>query len=504
LQRYLFHRTGARFVRCRACELVYADPVDPTERGYFDIATFGAHDRSVDKRNLVADFTLLVRSLASVFVERTGRAPRRVLLIGRWHRDFLDALGADGQVDLAVDTVADEQTLLSRPLTETFGEGLAAFDIVLLNEFLEATHDPALVLRGLAQQLRPDSIVAVAYSNMASLPSRLLRRRWKSFFDQKIGYYSADNLEILMWRCGLRRVSRFSVDTAYSLGYLASRFRAPPVLQRALTRTPLGLPTLRVASGHEVIVFAAHESTLATERLSIIVPVYNEERYVGEILRALIEKELSIEKEIVVVESKSDDKSREIVRSFEHEPGVRIILEDRPRGKGHAVRTALDAVTGSIVLIQDADFEYDIDDYEALLEPILQRHASFVLGSRSLGLDDWKVRKYAKSRVKGFLMNSAQVVFAETFNLLYQQKVTDINTMLKVFRTECIDGCHLAGNGFNFDIELVCKIVRNGFSPLEVPVNYVARGFEEGKKINFLFDAYPSYFQLFRCRLGTI
>ena len=85
-----------------------------------------------------------------------------------------------------------------------------------------------------------------------------------------------------------------------------------------------------------------------------------------------------------------------------------------------------------------------------------------------------------------------------------QQRVTDINTMLKVFRRECIDGCTFLGDGFNFDIELVCKIVRNGFSPLEVPVNYVARGFDEGKKINFLFDAYPSYYQLWKCRFGPV
>ena len=177
-----------------------------------------------------------------------------------------------------------------------------------------------------------------------------------------------------------------------------------------------------------------------------------------------------------MVESNSSDGSREIVRSFDGVPGVQVVLEDQPCGKGHAVRAGLAASSGTIVLIQDADFEYDLDDYEALLEPILQHHTSFVLGSRSLGLDDWKVRRYASSKVKGFLMNAAQVAFAKTFNLLYQQKVKDINTMFKVFRRECIDGCHFDGDGFNFDIELVCKIVRNGFSPLEVPVNYVARG----------------------------
>ena len=93
-------------------------------------------------------------------------------------------------------------------------------------------------------------------------------------------------------------------------------------------------------------------------------------------------------------------------------------------------------------------------------------------------------------------------MFAKTFNVLYQQRTTDVNTMFKVFRRECIEGIDFRGNGFNFDIELACKIVVNGFSPMEVPVNYVARGFDEGKKINFITEFYPSYSMLYRCRFG--
>ena len=179
---------------------------------------------------------------------------------------------------------------------------------------------------------------------------------------------------------------------------------------------------------------------------------------------------------------------------------MKLILEERPRGKGHAVRAGLEAATGSIILIQDADFEYDLDDYEALLEPILQRRTSFVLGSRSLGLDDWKVRRFARGQVKGLALNFAQLVFARTFNVLFQKQTTDINTMFKVFRAECLEGLVLEGDGFELDIELVCKLVRNGNAPMEVPVNYVARGFDEGKKIRFLRDAVPSYFAIFKHR----
>ena len=92
------------------------------------------------------------------------------------------------------------------------------------------------------------------------------------------------------------------------------------------------------------------------------------------------------------------------------------------------------------MLIQDADFEYDLDDYDALLEPILQRKTSFVLGSRSSGLDDWKVRDSPRRHVKELMLNFAQLVFAQTFNVLYQKRTTDINTMFKVFRSECLEG----------------------------------------------------------------
>jgi len=120
-----------------------------------------------------------------------------------------------------------------------------------------------------------------------------------------------------------------------------------------------------------------------------------------------------------------------------------------------------------------------------------------VLGSRSLGLDDWKVRKYDATPVRGLILNFGQVMFARTYSLLYQQRVTDVNTMFKVFRAECLEGLDLRSNGFELDIELACKLARNGHSPMEVPVNYVARGFAEGKKIRFWRDAVPSYASLF-------
>jgi hypothetical protein len=502
-QRYLFHRTGVRFVKCRACGLVYADPVDPGSRTYFDIAALGQHDRPRDRDHLLNDARARFLAVADAYRARFGRSPRTILLIGRWHRSFVDCTPDGVELLLAGDSIDDETELVTKPLRESLAAVLPHADVVLLDQLLEGVHDPDTVLDGFAKSLRSDQIVCVAFANMQSLPSRVLRRRWKSFFDRKIAFYDSDNLGILLWRNGLQRVDQARLRTTYSLGYFAERLELGGTVKSALTHAGLAGASAQVASGYELEIFVPVGAD-DQERLSIVVPVYNEERYVRDILEALLAKELSIDKEIIIVESASTDSSRDIVREFEERSGITVVYQDQARGKGNAVREGLEHATGTFMLIQDADFEYDLDDYDGLLEPLLQRRASFVLGSRSLGLDDWKVRQYASSPFKSFLMNFAQVVFARSFNLLYQQKVTDINTMFKVFRRECIDGVHFGGNGFNFDIELVCKIVRNGYEPLEVPVNYVARGFDEGKKINFLLDAYPSYFQLFRCRYGPI
>ena len=500
-QHYLFHRTGARFVRCRACGLVYADPIDPAQRADFAVDTRPEPESAVERRNARANFASMVERIVAAYERRSGRAPGQILILGQWHTGLAGAYTGPSRILTASDVVEDPAELAGGPLATTLGDRLGEFDVVLLLDLLEAVDDPGSLLGGLAARLHSEALVAVAFSNMRALATRTLRRRSKSFVSHKIALYDAENLEQLMWRLGFSRVDNERLTSAYSLGYVADRMGAAPAIRQGLARSGLARLTLRAASGREVILFQPN-AVRAAEKLSIIMPVYNEERYVADVLRTLLAKQLPVEREIIVVESNSKDRSREIVRGFDGEPGVTVIYQDEARGKGNAVRDALRVASGSIILIQDADFEYDIDDYDALLEPILQRRSAFVLGSRSLGLDDWKVRQYANSRVKAYLMNFAQVMFAQTFNVLYQQKVTDINTMLKVFRRECIEGVDLSGNGFNFDIELVCKIVRNGFSPFEVPVNYVARSFEEGKKINFLLDAYPSYWQLFRCRMG--
>jgi hypothetical protein len=499
-ERYLFTKTGARFVRCRSCGLVYANPPPTTDRNYFDVDAAGQHERPADRALFQTELTEIIESAVRAFENRRAQPVRQVVLAGRTLSDGPDGPAGVGELRVVRMDAAEVERLTSAgdvaPIRAQITEST---DVLVLNEVLEACARGSSVVQQLVDALPEGALVVVVFSNVRSLPARAMRRYWPRFFAWKSVYFDADNLARLMDRAGLRQVAQERRVTPYTAAYALERVGRPSTAA-LLRRVGLGSATVRLPAGTWVAMFEKPLAEPSSEMLSVVVPVFNEATYVGPVLEALLAKQVSIPKEVIVVESNSTDGTREIVRSFEGRPGLRVVYEDEPSGKGAAVRRGLAAAAGSVFIIQDADFEYDLDDYDALLEPILQRRTSFVLGSRSLGLDDWKVRRYASSRIKAFLMNFAQVLFAHTFNLLYQQKTTDVNTMFKVFRRECIEGLELVGNGFNFDIELVCMIVANGFSPMEVPVNYVARGFDEGKKINFLTDFFPSYAMFYRCR----
>ncbi|HEX3776724.1 MAG TPA: glycosyltransferase [Polyangiaceae bacterium] len=504
---YLFNRVGVRFVRCRGCGLVYVSPVGGAGPNYFDIARVAPFVTPKDRLLCAGDFAQFLELLAGEF-SRQGRAlPKKSLSLGRFLPEFSESERAR-QFGLVVPSIDDAQfaeLALAGSLAFAEAELAAKPELVILHELLEACADPGAVLQKLAKALPPGALLVVTYSNVDSLPARFLRRYWPAFFELKRAFYSTANLALLLGNFGFGLSGQFSYPAARTIGYVLERANRASRAKAAsfVAGSALEGLTLSLRTGHRVALFERrHALTGKREKLSIILPVFNEARYAAQVIEALLEKELTLEKELIIVESNSTDGTREIVRRYENTPGVQVIYEERPRGKGHAVKAGLRAATGSILLIQDADFEYDIDDYEALLEPILQRKTSFVLGSRSLGLDDWKVRRFSRDAFKGFLMNAAQVGFAHTFNFLYQQRTTDVNTMFKVFRRECLQEFELESDGFDLDIELVCKLVKNGHAPIEVPVNYVARDFEEGKKISFVRDALPSYLAFFRYRFG--
>lgn len=242
----------------------------------------------------------------------------------------------------------------------------------------------------------------------------------------------------------------------------------------------------------------------ALSTLTVIVPVFNEIGTARAALDRLIAKEIpGVAIEIILVESNSTDGSRAVVQSYSTHPRVRLILEERPRGKGHAVRAGLAVATGEIILIQDADLEYSLDDYEPLLAPILAGERTFVLGSRH-GQGGFKIRHFDDQPVRAFVLNCAHWGFTLLINASLSVWLRDPFTMYKVFRRECLRGLTLTCNRFDFDWELLIKLVRAGHSPIEIPVNYTSRSFAEGKKIRVFRDPLTWLWAWAKARFGPL
>jgi hypothetical protein len=157
------------------------------------------------------------------------------------------------------------------------------------------------------------------------------------------------------------------------------------------------------------------------------------------------------------------------------------------------------------VLIQDADLEYDIEDYDDLVAPVLAYQRNFVIGSRHLSdVRTWKIRRFNDSTHLAAIYNLGHVFFLMLFNVLYRQRLKDPFSMFKVFRRDCLYGLSFECNRFDFDFEIVIKLLRKGYQPIEIPVNYQARSPSEGKKVSMLRDPLTWVRALVKFRWGKL
>jgi dolichol-phosphate mannosyltransferase len=216
-------------------------------------------------------------------------------------------------------------------------------------------------------------------------------------------------------------------------------------------------------------------------RLSVIVPAYHEEQHIGTILERIDAVDLAalgLEKEIVVCDDGSTDRTSELVEAFRPRGSVvRLVRHAVNRGKGAAIRTALATATGDIALIQDADLEYDVGDYPALLAPIVRGEADVVFGSRFLA------RPWPTGMQPANWLANRVLTFAA--NLLFGLRITDEATCFKIFRTEILRGFDLQCERFEFCPEVVGKLGLGGIPIHEVPIRYEARDVSSGKKIRW-------------------
>jgi glycosyltransferase involved in cell wall biosynthesis len=208
-------------------------------------------------------------------------------------------------------------------------------------------------------------------------------------------------------------------------------------------------------------------------KLSVVIPVYNEERTIEEIVRKV--RNVPIEKEIIIVDDRSSDSTREKLRALGGE-GIRILLHDRNQGKGAALRTGFAAVTGDIVLVQDADLEYDPEEYLSLIGPILDGRADVVFGSRFLS---------GPHRVLFFWHYVGNRLLTLISNIFTNLNLTDMETCYKVFRTEVLKKIRIESDRFGFEPEITAKIAKLKCRVYETPISYSGRDYSEGKKITW-------------------
>lgn len=207
-------------------------------------------------------------------------------------------------------------------------------------------------------------------------------------------------------------------------------------------------------------------------KLSIIIPAYNEEKTLWELIHRV--QRTPYEKEIIVVDDGSADQTKKILPKI-NLPNMKVFYHEKNYGKGRAIQTALPHTAGEIILIQDADLEYDPNEYQRLLKPIQGGRAKVVYGSRFRG----------EGKAMFFWHALGNKFLTLVTNLLYNASLTDMETGYKVFKREVISGLKLRSNRFNIEPEITAKILKKGVRIYEVPISYAGREYHEGKKITW-------------------
>jgi glycosyltransferase involved in cell wall biosynthesis/SAM-dependent methyltransferase len=509
--------SGLRVVRCDDCRFMLLNP-QPSDAELGSIYTadyFLGSDESTAGQLKAATARQYLELLAEY---RGGARGGKLLEVGCGRGEMLaeaaqqgyevtgvelsPAAAATAANRLAAITGNDKCSVLCSTL-EDADLPPASFDVCILADVIEHARDPLEMLRKVRDALKPDGVLLLATPSLDSWSARLLKKNWMEFKPEHLSYFDRNTLRNTLFLAGFDQTVVMPGWKTLNLDYVAGHFEKFPVpffgkavklLSRVMPHKLRNRDVKVVASGMVAMARvgegAALEGLPARRRLlSIIVPAFNESATVGSLLDAVLKKQVAgMEMEVIVVESNSTDGTRQIVQGYETHPRVRVVFEEKPRGKGHAVRTGLAAAKGDFILIQDADLEYDLEDYDVLLEPLASGREALVLGSRHGGDAWWKMRQFERQPLMSAFLNFGHWIFTTLLNTLFRQKLKDPFTMFKVFRRDCLTGLEFKCNRFDFDYELLVKMIRVGYKPIEIPVNYRSRSFKEGKKVSAFRD----------------
>lgn len=466
---YVFSAGPSRVARCNDCGLLAADPSAPVHTSTDSDPTHLAvttHDPRTATLGCIWAPDTAIEWLRR-FRGRTGGS---LLHVGLGNPEFIQLAtgmgyevtvveGSEAARDRARDLLVSAGAVLWESI-DRLRPATGLFDAAILDGALNNTRSPAGLLAEVHRLLKPDGVV-LATAPVVDLPSHASSGTQSSVLINSGCFAFEDRtLQSMLFQNGFREI--------------------------------VALPSTRgrrqVREDRPCAVLARREPRRDRPLLSVVVPAFNEASTVSTTLDRVLDKRVpGVDLEVVIVESNSTDGTREIVRSYAGRERVRLVFEERPRGKGFAVRTGLAHAKGDYILIQDADMEYDLEDYDVLLEPLLAGRESFILGARHGG-QTWKIRKFNDQPAQALLLNLAHGVFTSMINVSLGLALKDPFTMYKVFRRDCLHGLEFECNRFDFDWELLIKLVRKGHVPLEIPVNYRSRSFKEGKKVSIVRD----------------
>ncbi len=425
-------------------------------------------------------------------IDYYGQNKGNLLEIGCGNGDFLLAAQESGfnVAGIEISPFATEQAnsklagnYVKCGTLEDFEFPSGYFDVCALFNTLEHATQPIKFLTLISRMLKPGGALLLIVPSLDNRSTKTMKDNWMGFKAECLHYFDPRTIQNALAKSGFEQVL---------------------VLQGKGLGVPVMTRQVRYGVLADSISILCRSVPLKEKKLvSIIVPVYNERETFPVLMESLLRKEIkNAEKEIVIVESNSTDGTRDEVLRYEHVPGVKIVFEDAPKGKGHAVRTGFEHISGDFVMIQDGDLEYDINDYDQLLEPLIKYQQAFVLGSRHN--DGWKMRKFDGQLALSTIMNFGHIFFTALLNLFCGQRLKDPFTMYKVFRRDCLYGLDFRANRFDFDWEIVIKLLRKGYRPLEIPVNYKSRSFKEGKKVSFIKDPLSWMWALVKFRFSPL
>jgi glycosyltransferase involved in cell wall biosynthesis len=228
-------------------------------------------------------------------------------------------------------------------------------------------------------------------------------------------------------------------------------------------------------------------------KLTIIVPVYNEEKTIHEVVKRLKDVDLGIEKEIIIIDDASTDQTLKQINIS----GIKLIKHKANLGKGAALRTGIDNATGDYIIIQDADLEYDPKDIKKVIVPVMNDQADIVYGSRLNRMPHFNKEE---RKPKFFIHYLANRTLSLLTRILYSRPTTDVSTCYKLFPTSDAKKFNFENNGFEFDVELTAKLLKTNLRFTEVPISYSPREIKEGKKFNTLRDGPLAFITIVKYR----